>query len=537
MHTFQIWFATDNYNLQMSLNRAKFHTRLVLLSSAAVALALYLFEHVFYIPDKNKPYAVFLAPRFYGGMNDLSSEVFTQWSGLLIVFGLGLAVIGLGLYLVFIRESLHLGVFVFVSAVVMALSFQLLSPQGFGHLIEQSRSVNNGTIYSIGQILKDPNFVSVNPLEKIQYLFVEFGANNSGYTIPGTTHPPGWFLIVFVIAGIARLISFGSDLNTNLFYWGILVTLINCTIAPIVLSISREIFGKKIGALSGIFLIFSPSALMHFCAMADAIGTVFFALAILQIIRVFNVLDQEMIEAKEINRTIIKKVLSAGVYLVLAAQIAYSLIIPISALLLTTVILIGVLHKKMSQVVIGFLLPYLAYSACEAFLSSGKSFWLTRAFMITKDPIFSDLSVLRPFPLAQIANFEIVFVMGGIFLLPSLILALSALVQSKLSWRVISVKREATKSSFLLYIWGLSTVALMLQSTARLEVERVWHWYLMIGWIFSGSFILSLQQVLGKVTGSEESEEERYSMVFISGVLIFQFICSLILGMSIQDYY
>jgi hypothetical protein len=248
-------------------------------------------------------------------------------------------------------------------------------------------------------------------------------------------------------------------------------------------------------------------------------------------------LDQEMIEAKEINRRIIRKVLSAGVYLVLAAQIAYSLIIPISALLLTTVILIGVLHKKMSQVVIGFLLPYLAYSACEAFLSSGKSFWLTRAFMITKDPIFSDLSILRPFPLAQIANFEIVFVMGGIFLLPSLILALSALVQSKLSWRVISVKREATKSSFLLYIWGLSTVALMLQSTARLEVERVWHWYLMIGWIFSGNFIASLQQVLGKVTGSEEREEERYSMVFISGVLIFQFICSLILGMSIQDYY
>lgn len=521
----------------MSLNRAKFHTRLVLLSSAAVALVLYLFEHLFYIPDKNKPYAVFLAPRFYGGMNDLSSEVFTQWTGLFIVFGLGLVVISLGMYLIFVRDYLHLGIYVFISAVVMALSFQLLSPQGFGHLIEQSRSVNNGTIYSIGQILKDPDFIAVNPLEKIQYLFVEFGANNSGYTIPGTTHPPGWFLLVFVIAGIARLISFGSDLNTNLFYWGLLVTLINCCIAPIVLSISREIFGKKIGALSGLFLVFTPSALIHFCAMADAIGTVFFGLAILQIIRVFNVLEQEEDNVKEANRKILKKVLFAGVYLVLAAQVAYSLIIPISALLLTTLILIGILQKKMSQVLIGFLLPYLAYSVCEALLSSGKSFWLTRAFLITKDPIFSDLKILRPFPLAQIANFEIVFVMGGIFLLPSLILALVALFQSRLSWRVISAKRQATKSSFVLYIWGLSTIALMLQSTARLEVERVWHWYLMIGWIFSGCFIMSLQQVLGKASKGEESEKERYSIIFISGILILQFACSLILGMSIQDYY
>jgi hypothetical protein len=470
-------------------------------------------------------------------MNDLSSAVFTQWSGLFLVFGLGLVVIGLGMYLIFIKESLHLGLFVFISAVVMALSFQLLSPQGFGHLIEQSRSVNNGTIYSIGQILKDPNFSSVNPLEKIQYLFVEFGTNNSGYTIPGTTHPPGWFLIVFAIAGIAKLISFGSDLNTNLFYWGILVTLINCTIAPIVLSISREIFGKKIGALSGVFLILSPSALMHFCAMADAIGTVFFALAILQIIKSFNVLAQNVGDIRIINRKIFTKVLFAGFYLVVAAQVAYSLIIPISALLLTTVILVGVLQRKTIQVVGGFLLPYFAYSACEALLSSGKSFWLTRAFMITKDPIFSDLSILRPFPLAQIANFEIIFVMGGIFLLPSSVLSLMAIFHTKLSLRVISANQQEIKRNFVLYVWGLSTIALMLQSTARLEVERVWHWYLMIGWIFSGLFILSLQQVLGINSENSENEKGHYSKLFISGVLVLQLTCSLILGMSIQDYY
>ena len=521
----------------MRLNRAKFHTQLVILSSVSVALVLYLFEHLFYIPDKGKPYAVFLAPRFYGGMNDLSSEVFTQWSGLFTVFGLGLVVIGLGLYLILIKESRHMGIFVFISAVVMALSFQLLSPQGFGHLIEQSRSVNNGTIYSIGQILKDPNFSSVNPLEKIQYLFVEFGANNSGYTIPGTTHPPGWFLIVFAIAGIAKLISFGSDLNTNLFYWGILVTLINCTIAPIVLSISKEIFGKKIGALSGVFLILSPSAMMHFCAMADAIGTVFYALAILQLIKIFNVLAQGVGEGRRINLKILTKVLFAGLYLTVAAQVAYSLIIPISALLLTTVILVGVLQRKMIEVVVGFIVPYFAYSACEAFLSSGKSFWLSRAFMITKDPIFSDLSILRPFPLAQIANFEIIFVMGGIFLLPSSILSLMAIFHTKLSLRVISANQQEIKKNFVLYVWGLSTIALLLQSTARLEVERVWHWYLIIGWIFSGFFILSLQQALGKDSESSESEEERFSIIFISGVLLLQFTCSLILGMSIQDYY
>jgi hypothetical protein len=77
----------------------------------------------------------------------------------------------------------------------------------------------------------------------------------------------------------------------------------------------------------------------------------------------------------------------------------------------------------------------------------------------------------------------------------------------------------------------------MLQSTARLEVERVWHWYLMIGWIFSGLFILSLQQVLGINSENGENEKGRYSKVFISGVLVLQLTCSLILGMSIQDYY
>lgn len=521
----------------MSAIQAKFNTRLVLVSMTFVALVLFLFEHVFYIPNKNKPYAVFLAPRFYGSMNDLKSDVFNQWGGLLIVFTLGAIAIGSGIYLISKKENLHFGIFLFISAFVMTFSFQLLSPQGFGHLVEQSRSVNNGTIYSIGQLLKDPVFSSINPLEKIQYLFSEFGANDSGYTIPGTTHPPGWFLIVFSIAGIARIASFGSDLDTNLFYWGLFVTLINCVAAPLIYSISREIFGRKIGSISGLFLIMTPSALMHFCAMADSIGTIFFALAILQIIRIFNVLDSNTIEARNNNRTILGRAFLAGVSLVLAAQVAYSLIIPIFALVVTTVILVGIRHKKLPAILSGFLIPYVIYTICELLLSSGKSFWLFRAFSITRDPVFSDLKILRPFPLAQIANFEIVFVMGGFFLLPSLVLALLAILHRISILSEIVPENQISKAKFILYIWGLSTLALLVQNTARLEVERVWHWYLILGWIFAGYFILSLDIVLGsnKTTDDGGNIPNSYGLIVL--IIALQFATSLILGMGIQDYY
>ena len=521
----------------MGLIRAKFNTRLVLISSAIVVLVLYLFEHIFYIPNKNKPYAVFLAPRFYGEMNDLKSGVFSQWSGLLLVIVLGAIVIGTGLNIILFRDSKRIKTFIYISAVVMSISFQLLSPQGFDHLIEQSRSVNNGTIYSIGQLLKNPIFATINPLEKIQYLFVDLGANDSGYTIPGTTHPPGWFLIVFMIAGVAKVISFGSDLNTNLFYWGLLVTLINCTIAPLVFSISREIFGKKMGAISSLFLILTPSALMHFCAMADSIGTLFFAISILQVIRIFNLLDGQNDKERHSERKVFFRALSSGSFLVLAAQVAYSLIIPISALVISTILLIGIQNKKVPQILSGFLIPYFFYSVCELLLSSGKSFWILRAFSITKDPIFSDLKILRPFPLAQIANFEIVFVMGGIFLLPSVILALSSTLRITPILPEFESENQMAKFRFLLYVWGFSSMALLIQSTARLEVERVWHWYLLIGWIVSGYFLRSLQLVLGRDENKAESNENYFSYRFIALILALQFAITLVLGMSIQDYY
>ena len=50
-----------------------------------VYFGYYLFFHVFYPPGFDGGYAVFLSPRFYGGMNDLHSEIFRQWKELFIV--------------------------------------------------------------------------------------------------------------------------------------------------------------------------------------------------------------------------------------------------------------------------------------------------------------------------------------------------------------------------------------------------------------------------------------------------------------------
>jgi len=52
---------------------------LIPFSMMVTAAAYYLFEHIFYIPNVMP---VFLVPRYYGGQNDLSSAIFSQWKEL-----------------------------------------------------------------------------------------------------------------------------------------------------------------------------------------------------------------------------------------------------------------------------------------------------------------------------------------------------------------------------------------------------------------------------------------------------------------------
>ena len=182
-------------------------------------------------------------------------------------------------------------------------------------------------------------------IDRVKYIFQYLGANNTDlHTLswygnvanpdfslpPGISHPPGQYLILAAIGFLGMLIS--SDLALG---WGIIITILNTLLIPVIIIISKEAFSERIGKFTGIMLLTIPSVCMHFCGMFDVLLSVFTALGALFLIYGLKHFWDDQPEGKPKHSKGLLYGLGCGTFFTLAAQGTYGHAIPILAFLLS----------------------------------------------------------------------------------------------------------------------------------------------------------------------------------------------------------
>ena len=514
---------------------------LIPMSAIITASAYYLFEHVFYVrPDMNMAgYGVFLAPRFLGVMNDLPSGVFTEWFELLWVLPTLMLVVSFACWLG-VERGLSFRRFswvLYVLTLLVALLFLFLTPHGLLHISMQTQSINNGIWSAFETLRNTPAFNDVGVVAKARYIFQVLGSNQAGYTIPGTTHPPGLFLVMYAILDTAKLISnrLGGDSQTLAATWGVLVTVINALLVPVTMSLAKEAYSEEVGRWTGIFMLTIPSVCIHFAAIGDGIASLFLATAML-----FMVYAVKLDFDECSNHALVRSMgcgLGAGLFLTLAAQMTYGHAFPILALVLTFYFVKRRSNlRSLSAVTLGLAIPAVLYFVFEYWISSGTSFWVVRALAIT-NLVGTGLDVVRPYPLVQVANFVVMSVMGGLLFLPVLIYISFEVIRNAANWwrqATPDMASETAVRRFLFIATFLMLLLLLTQTTVRLEVERTWHWFFIPAWSLMGIFILSTRTVAKRLfPGASEKVLLWVPLVLCGG----QLMVTILLAMSIQDYY
>jgi hypothetical protein len=490
----------------------------------------YLITNVFYVPNASCGYSVFLSPRYYGGMNDLPSEVFRQWKELFIVVPLLLTTIYFAFW-IGIKKNVSFWkylVIIYFSGLLVEFLFLFLTPHGFSHVALQAKSINNGGFYSFG-ILFNNGF----DIDKVRYIFQVLGANNSGYTIPGTTHPPGVFLMLAGIGFLGKFISSNLALG-----WGIIVTLLNTLLIPIIATISKEAFSERIGKFTGMMLLTVPSVCIHFCSMFDVILSVFTASGVLFLIYGLKHIYDDQLEGKPKYSKELLYGLGCGTFFTVAAQGTYGHAIPILAFTLSFLFFVRKDEpKRIGILIAGIVIPVIIYLIFEYYISDGKSFWLIRVLNIT-GLVGDGLAQVRPFPLAYFANFIIIFIFGGILFLPTILyLMLSAIDIAVKTYKkkfVICNKSHLIRkflalSAFLMFLFLLG------QTTVRLEVERTWHWFLAAAWPLMGVFFISANIVTERLFPLRKKLIDAWCVPLM--LCYIQVFITVIFAMCIMDYY
>jgi len=508
---------------------------LIPLGMIVTFITYYLLSQMFYyFPEGAGGKEVFLLPRYTGQQNDLLSGIFNQWGQLFFIIIIGVILIYVALHLsrnkkITIARYL---VIIYIFALILEFLFVLLTPNGFGHLELQAKSINNGIWTSLSYIFDVVKVRNLNFVDTMRYIYTDLGSNNSGYTIPGTTHPPGNFLVSIVIFKLA----------TNIFYfvhnpplaWAITVTLINTLLIIVIALIARELFSVRISKLTAAFLLTTPSVLMHFCAMGDVISSVFIASGILIMIKVLKNLRLAVFHVN-VKKMFFMGILS-GLFFMLSLQMSYGTVVPISALTLTFLVFVNKKDiKGLSIFIFGIFVPILMYFIFEYWISSGNSFWITRALIITK-LVEGGLSS-RPYPLTQVANFVVMFVMGGVLCLSCVIFmsgyTIVFLIKLILRRFYIQNTRELCRI-YLSFSFVLVLLFLIFQTTVRLEVERTLHWFFIFIWSMSGIFLVAIDIIYRRVFPNMFIRNRKLGMLII---LLLQFFITLVLAMGIQDYY
>ena len=513
----------------MSRLGANWNYKYVLLTPV-IGLAIFLVYIWFvgnYIPSLGKyasAYDVFLPFRStHAGMNDLPTAPFTSYATLLLV-GLAVACMAAGAYfLVKLRLQwwkVLLGSYLLT--VFVGIIFLFLTPRGFFHLAIQARSINNGLYTSIaGLSLDNQHFRSLGIVQRLQYIFIDLFGTDKPYTIPGTTHPPGGFIIGFLIAGISKLLRIGGDVGLS---WGIIVGLVNCIIVPVLISVSRRVYGRRIAVWTIPAVIFVPSVTMHFFSIIDGLASLFILTALIFLLK--GITEQLQFTGKRS----IRYFFLSGFMMTLAAQMTYGHALPIAAMVIAFVFVFIRFRLGMKEMAIGLIFiaaPAILYFVFEALISGGKSFWIARAIKISTN-VGDFLQTVRPYPISQIGNFVLLGIFGGLYFFPALVSFPEQFIISVQN-RVVG-GRHVQRSAYTLAI-GLSFLALAASRAVHLEAERTWHWIMVLVWPATGLLSVSLERIF-RILGFNNSKIRAFCLMAAPQILI-----SLALGVLVIDYY
>ncbi len=494
----------------------------------------YLYLHIYYIPGRDTSYAVFLAPRFYGSMNDMPSAIFSQWKELSVIFPALMIIISCAFWSGLIKNISFKSflVFIYFSALLSEFLFVFFTGHGIQHIAMQASSINNGIWYSI--TLLQSQFAGMHDLDKLRYIFQVLCANYSPYTIPGTTHPAGMFIITFAIHKMSYLLAMDlfHDIRFMQYFWGFIVSAVGTLIIPVTMLVARELYNEKSARLTGIMMIAVPSVCMHFCSVIDVVASFFIAAGILGMVSYLKNIGKSK-NSKSLRSFVYG--LAAGTSFTLAAQITFGHAIPIFALLAAFIYMSwGTGTRRLLVFLSGLIIPAMLYFVFEYYISNGKLFYIVRAFTITKI-VETGLEGFRPYPVSQIANFIVMFIMGGILFLPVLfhttISFFSQLIMHFKN-RVTIINNKQRIKNFLTAATFIMFVMLASQKTVRLETERTWHWFFVPVWMLSSVFFNSIYETFRRLFNIEK--DTLYPAYFF---VCFQMVLTVVLAMCIQDYY
>jgi len=490
----------------------------------------YIYTQIFYNP-LHPVYGggeVFLLPRYFLKQNDLSVQIFSQWS-LLFLAILILGFIFLEIYKLSKNKKISFAVYliaIYVACLVVEFIFNCLASENAAERIgQQALSINNGMYYAIQWLrstLEGSGIVSLYNFDWLKFLYRDLYAkiNPGEYPFVGSTHPPGIFILMMPMGFLTPA------------GWGVLVGLIN-TFGVIVFGlIVKRAFGVGIAKLSCIYLIALPSICMHLLAMLDGLPSVLIGVSTLFLIEEMKICNKKLSYKHAVNGFIV------GLFFTMAAQFTFGHAIPIISLILTFLIVVRRINYKAESIVLfilSLMIVPILYFIFEFIISDGKLFYIILA--LERASTVGEGLASRQYPISQLANWIVMSVMGGFIFLPATII--SMIYSPKYFQRYLSdgrirqsCKREDVRN-FLIISLFIMTTFLIFQKTVRLEVERTWHWFFMPCWYLIPYLILALAQCIRRLKISSGNAQKK-SIIFL---VILQLTITITLAISIQDYY
>ncbi len=507
---------------------------LVALFSSWVTIAAYiLLMNIAYNP--NTPIGgagVFLRPRYMVGSSGVPSSIFTSWTNLFIFGSLSVLIQLFGFSLLHHKNLSFVKFLLLMYLLALGLEacFLSLTTSGFKHLSFQSQSMKNGIWYSINWLANNPDFAGHTFFEKLQYIFIVLCGNDKGYTIPGTTHPPGVFLCGIGIYRLAHLLPIPIAYG-----WGVIVSMLNTGLVVVVGLLSREIFSESTARRTCLMMLVVPSSVMNFCAVGSGIPALLVSLGALLLINALKYL-QHLPGSKADSTKLFLYGLASGIAFTLTAQFSYGHIIPILALVISfNLLILSIRWREKAAFWAGLLIAPALYFIFEYIVSGGQSFYPIRALRIANS-VKQGLAG-RPYPLTQFANFVVMSIMGGFLFLPTLYFVfINFIKEIKRTITHLVLPRHSDRNSIRSFAL-MSTMAmlafLLIQSTVRLEVERTFIWFFPFVWSLMGIFQLAFRVTARRLFPKS---------YFVSGladwmVCALQLFVSIVLAMVIQDYY
>ena len=501
-------------------------------------LCYYIFSQIFYnsLHPLYGGWEVFLTARSHLEMNDMKFTKFSEWQRLAVIVPLLIGITCLA-YIVALNRRISFWIFllfVYILCILVEILFLFITTRdGLTHIAIQTRSINNGIYLGIEQVTKQlashgiKDFISINSM---QYFYGEMYANigPGSYPFVGSTHPPGIFIIIYLVYHLGLVLFPFLDPDAAR---GMMVALINTSTIIIMGLIVKEMFSERIARLSCVMLLCLPTVAIHFMSVIDGVGSVFIGIGILFLIYAMKAIT---LSSPRLN---ILYGVGAGLALTLSAQFTFGHAFPIFAILIGFFISTDYINsekKKLIQFVAALIIAPASYFIFEYLVSNGKVFYVALALERVKT-VTNGLDS-RPYPLSQVANFIVMFVMGGIVMFPTVMLSLGGgltIARNLLGTQTLQLNSKKRIRNYMLYSVFIMFFLLLIQKTVRLEVERTWHWFFLPVWTLMGYQFYGIKIIFRRLFPTKKE----YSNLSLLMYFIIQLTITVVLSMSIMDYY